>query len=113
MRYMLMVCGDESDHEKSPEEMRKDHEGFAWYEESNRRGVLRGGNRLRPGSDATTVRVRDDEVLLSAGPFAESREQMGGYDLIECAELDEAIEIASRHPGARSGAIEVRPLWET
>ena len=63
MRYMLMVCGDESDHEKSPEEMRKDHEGFAWYEEMNRRGVLRGGNRLRPGSDATTVRVRDDEVL--------------------------------------------------
>jgi hypothetical protein len=113
MRYMLMVCGDESDHEKSPEEMRKDHEGFAWYEEMNRRGVLRGGNRLRPGSDATTVRVRDDEVLLSDGPFAESREQMGGYDLIECADLDEAIEIASRHPIARSGAIEVRPLWET
>ena len=111
MRYMLMICGDESDHAKSPEEMRS--EGFAWFEEMDRRGVLRGGNRLRPGGDATTVRVRDDEVLLSDGPFAESREQMGGYDLIECADLDEAIEIASKHPVARSGAIEVRPLWET
>ena len=113
MRYMLMICGDESDHEKSPEEMRADPEGFSWFEEMDRRGVLRGGNRLRPASDATTVRVRGDEVLLSDGPFAEAREQMGGYDLIECANLDEAIEVASKHPVARSGAIEVRPLWET
>jgi hypothetical protein len=108
MRYMLMICGDESDHEKSPEEMR--NEGFAWFEEMDRRGVLRGGNRLRPGDDATTVRVRDDEVLLSDGPFAESREQMGGYDLIECADLDEAIEIAAEHPAAGYGTIEIRPL---
>jgi hypothetical protein len=113
MRYMLMICGDEFDHQKSPEEMRADPEGWAWFEEMDRRGVLRGGNRLRPASDATTVRVRGDEVLLSDGPFAEAREQMGGYDLIECADLDEAIEVASKHPIARSGAIEVRPLWET
>jgi hypothetical protein len=112
MRYMLMICGDESDHEKSPQEMRADPEDFSWFEEMDRRGVLRGGNRLRPASDATTVRVRGDEVLLADGPFAEAREQMGGYDLIECADLDEAIEVASKHPVARSGAIEVRPLWE-
>ena len=109
---MLMICGDESDHEKSPEEMRNDSEGFSWFEEMERRGVLRGGNRLRPASDATTVRVRGDEVLLSDGPFAESREQMGGYDLIECADLDEAIEVASKHPVAKYGTIEVRPIWE-
>jgi hypothetical protein len=113
MRYMLMICGDEADHEKSPEEMRADPEGLTWFEEMDRRGVLRGGNRLRPASDATTVRVRDEEVLLSDGPFAEAREQMGGYDLIECENLDDAIEIASKHPVAKSGAIEVRPLWET
>ena len=88
MRYMLMICGDEADHEKGPEEMRNDPERFSWFEEMDRRGVLRGGNRLRPPSDATTVRVRGEEVLLSDGPFAESREQMGGYDLIECENLD-------------------------
>jgi len=59
------------------------------------------------------VRVRGEEVLLSDGPFAESKEQMGGYNVIECSDLDEAIEVASRHPVARYGSIEVRPLWET
>ena len=59
------------------------------------------------------MRVRGEEVLLSDGPFAESKEQMGDYNLIECADLDEAIEVASNHPVARYGSIEVRPLWET
>jgi hypothetical protein len=112
MRYMLMICQDEST-VKDAEEMRSDPEGFAWFEEMDRRGLLRGGARLRPSGDATTVRVRGEEVLLSDGPFAESKEQMGGYNLIECADLDEAIEVASSHPVARYGSIEVRPLWET
>jgi hypothetical protein len=77
-----------------------------------RQGVLRGGARLRPSRDATTVRVRDGEVLLSDGPFAESKEQIGGTALIECENLDEAIEVASKHPVAEFGVIEVRPLWE-
>ena len=77
------------------------------------RGVRKSGDRLRPAADATTVRVRDDEVLLSDGPFAETKEQMGGYDLIECADLDEAIEVASRHPMAKIGVIEVRPVWRS
>ena len=76
------------------------------------RGVRKEGERLRPASDATTVRVRAEEVLLSDGPFAETKEQIAGYDLIECADLDEAIEVASKHPMARYGLIEVRPLWE-
>jgi len=57
-------------------------------------------------------RVRDGELLISDGPFAETKEQMGGFDIIECASLDEAVEIAARHPAAASGAIEVRPLWQ-
>lgn len=109
MRYMLMICDDESVQKDAAE----DPEGFTWFEEMDRRGVLRGGERLRPSGDATTVRVRGDELLLSDGPFAESKEQMGGYNLIECVDLDEAIEVAARHPAARSSVIEVRPIWET
>ena len=112
MRYMLMICDDESGQVGPPAEIEADPRFRAWSEEMGRRGVLRGGARLRPSGDATTVRVRDGEVLLSDGPFAESKEQMGGFDLIECADLDEAIEVASKHPVAEFGVIEVRPLWE-
>ena len=111
MRYMLMICDDEAN-QPSRAEMEADPKFWPWVEEMTRREVLRGGARLRPSSDATTVRVRNDEVLLSDGPFAESKEQMGGYNLIECADLDEAIEVASKHPVAKSGMIEVRPIWE-
>jgi hypothetical protein len=104
MRYMLMICGDENaDVELDPVE--------PWVEEMEGRGVRLRGDRLGPTSQATTVRVRDGEVLLADGPFAETKEQMGGYDLIECRDLDEAIEIASKHPVAPFGSIEVRPLW--
>jgi hypothetical protein len=78
----------------------------------DRRGVRRDGSRLRPVSDATTVRLRDGEVVLSDGPFAETKEQIAGFDVIDCENLDEAIEVASKHPVARWGAIEVRPFWE-
>jgi hypothetical protein len=62
-------------------------------------------------SDGTTVRVRDKEVLIADGPFAETKEQIAGYDILECADLDEAIEVASKHPVAPFGVIEVRPFW--
>jgi hypothetical protein len=75
------------------------------------RGVRLQGSRLRPVSEATTVRVRDEQVMVSDGPFAETKEQMGGYDLIECKDLDEAIEVASKHPVARFGSVEIRPFW--
>jgi hypothetical protein len=67
--------------------------------------VLQGGARLRPRTDATTVRVRDDEVLTSDGPFAETKEVIGGYYLVDCKDLDEAIEVAAKIPGARHGSI--------
>ncbi|MFS1299563.1 YciI family protein [Streptosporangium longisporum] len=101
---MLLICGDESTAEHAMDGC------DGWAEEMRRRNVLRGGGGLRPPADATTVRVRDDEVLLTDGPFAETREQIGGYCLIECADLDEAIEIAARHPAAGYGTIEIRPL---
>ena len=85
---------------------------MAFGEEMGSQGVLEGGERLRPTTDATTVRVRDGEVLTSDGPFAETKEQIGGFYLVECADLDEAIEVASKIPGARHGSIEVRPIWE-
>jgi hypothetical protein len=75
--------------------------------------VLTGGERLRPTADATTVRVQNGEVLTSDGPFAETKEQIGGFYLIDCKDLDEAIEIAAKIPGAKHGSIEVRPIWET
>ena len=81
-------------------------------EEMTKRGVLQGGERLHPTTDATTVQVRDGEVLTSDGPFAETKEQIGGFYLVDCKDLDEAIEIAAKIPGARVGSIEVRPIWE-
>jgi hypothetical protein len=87
-------------------------EYFAFSEEMGKRGVLQGGERLRPTTDATTVRVRDGEVLTADGPFAETKEQVGGFYLVDCKDLDEAIEVAAKIPGARVGTIEVRPIWE-
>jgi hypothetical protein len=82
----------------------------SWIDEMAGRGVLRHGDWLRPARDATRVRVRDGDVLITDGPFAETKEQVAGYDVIECADLDEAIDVASRHPTARMGTIEVRPF---
>ena len=114
MRYVLMICTDgQSEQALSPEEAAASTaEYMAFGEEMGRRGVLQGGERLRPTTDATTVRVRNGEVLTSDGPFAETKEQIGGFDVMECASLDEAIEVASKHPVARFGAIDVRPFWQ-
>jgi hypothetical protein len=84
-----------------------------WLSDLTARGVLLDGGRLRPVSDATTVRVRGGGLLVSDGPFAETKEQVAGYDVIDCADLDEAIEIASRHPSASIGTVEVRPFWDS
>lgn len=81
-----------------------------WVDDLIARGISEYGERLRPGQDATSVRVRDGKVLVTDGPYTEAREWVGGFDVIDCADLDEAIEIASRHPAARSGTAEVRPF---
>ena len=114
MRYALLITGDETAYEAlSPEESQASLAGYmTWVEEMGKRGVLGGGERLRPTTEATTVRVREDEVLTTDGPFAETKEQLGGFFLVDCKDLDEAIEVASKIPGASSGTIEVRPIWE-
>jgi hypothetical protein len=115
MRYMLMICTDESAvAAASSEEVSAVEAEFGVFgEEMGRRGVLLGSDRLRPTTDSTTVRVRDGEVLVADGPFAETKEQVGGYCLVDCKDLDEAIEVASKIPAARYGTVEVRPIWET
>jgi hypothetical protein len=111
MKYLLLVCAEES-LEPSPEQGTE--VGLTieeWVKEADSRG-RQFGQRLRPVSDATTVRVRGGEALVSDGPFAETKEQIAGLDILECANLDEAIELAAKHPVARFGMIEVRPFWE-
>jgi hypothetical protein len=106
MKYLFLICVDEP-FEAEPGELNPE----PWVEEMTRRGARLTGDRVRPAADATTVRVRDGEVLLTDGPYAETKEQMGGFDIIEAADLDEAVEIAAKHPMARFGMIEVRPFW--
>jgi len=101
---MLLIAGDET----AAEHAEDGCEG--WSEEMLERGVIRGGGGLRPPNEATTVRVRDAQVLLTDGPFADTKEQIGGFCLIDCKDLDEAIEIAAKHPAAGYGTIEIRPM---
>ena len=114
MRYLLFICTEEAaDQAMSPDEASARMVKYgAFQDEMRRRGALEGGARLHPTSDATTVRVRNGEVMTFDGPFAETKEQIGGYYVVDCKDLDEAIEIAAKIPGAGEGCIEVRPIWE-
>jgi hypothetical protein len=106
MKYLMFVCTDtEPDTDKADE---PDIE--LWVSENDGRGRRLDGNVLAPTSAATTVRVRNGELLVSDGPFAETKEVIVGYDLLECADLDEAIEVARAHPMARAGRLELRPF---
>ena len=106
MRYLLLIRGDES------AAAHADEGCFGWSERMAERGVLQGGGGLRPPAEGKAVRIRRRQLILSDGPFAETKEQIGGFTLIECADLDEALEITAKHPWARVGKIEVRPIWE-
>ena len=105
MKYLMLICGDASAVEHLTEGC------LGWDEQMTERGVLKHAIGLGPVGDATTVRVRDDAVVLFDGPFAETKEQIGGLCLIECKDLDEAIEVAALHPAAAYGTIEIRPLF--
>jgi hypothetical protein len=111
MKYLMFVCVDEA---LATPEATADigRDAMAWVEEMDGRGVRLQGNRLEEISTATTVRVRGGEVVLADGPFAETKELIAGFDILECADLDEAIEIAGKHPVARIGSLEVRPFAE-
>lgn len=111
MKYALLICDDES---RSPSnaELDADPVHQKWLADLERRGAKLMGVRLRPIVDATTVRVRGGETLVSDGPFAETKDFVGGVVIIECADLDEAIAIAGGHPYALWGGVEIRPIWE-
>jgi hypothetical protein len=112
MKYLCTIYGDESQWSSvTPEQMNEVMEAYgAFSEEAGQAGVILAGEGLEPTSSATTVRVRDGERMLTDGPFAETKEQLGGFYLLECDSLDEAIEWASKIPGATSGSVEVRPV---
>ena len=113
MKYVLFICTPVGGTELSPAEIAEDPRFASYIQEVRSRDVVKGGARLRPAADATTVRVQGDEVLLSDGPFAETKEYVAGIDIIEVADLDEAVALASRHPAALAGgSVEVRPVWE-
>ncbi|MGP4006883.1 YciI family protein [Streptomyces sp. 4N124] len=113
MKYVLFICTPVGGEELSPEEIADDPRFTEYIDLVRSRDIVKGGARLRPSSDATTVRVQGDEVLLTDGPFVESKEYVAGLDIIEVADLDEAIALASRHPAALGGgSVEVRPVWE-
>jgi hypothetical protein len=116
VRYLLIHCIDEStvdwNDDGSSVDPEEDRAVAAWDKEMTERGIVVGGGFLRPTSDATTVRVRGGEVLIADGPFAETKEQIAGYTILECANLDDAIEVASRHPTAQIGTFELRPYWD-
>lgn len=117
MKYLMLVCVERPAGEDSgdpgrpvgpaPDEMAVE----AWSDEMDGRGVRLLGEVIRPGSDSTTVRVRDGKVLLTDGPYAETKDVIAGFDVLDCADLDEAVEVASKHPMARDGVLELRPFW--
>jgi hypothetical protein len=114
MRYMMLIYSKERDAQMPPEEAARIYAGHAAVmEEASRKGILQGAEPLSPTSTATTVRVADGKPLITDGPFAETKEQLAGYYILDCADLDEAIEWAARIPSGCKGAegcIEIRPL---
>jgi hypothetical protein len=114
MKYLLLICWDaermnaqvEPDPSDAPNE-----ESFPWLDEVQARGIWVTGDQLAPPRRARSVRLRDGKALVTDGPFAETKEAVGGFDIIECGSLDEAVEVAAGHPAADGGTIEVRPLW--
>lgn len=110
MQYALIYAIDESIHLDDTEEAKVQATLAQWLEETIGGGVNLHGHRLRPTTVATTLKIRSGELLVTDGPFAETKEQVVGYDVVECANLDEAVDWASRHPAAILGGAEVRAL---
>ncbi len=110
MQYLLFI-GTSPDIDASAPAEKEPLDIEDWVDQMDARGVRTFGDRLRPAQDATTVRVRKGETLVTDGPFVEGKEYIAGIDIIECADLDEAIEIARLHPMATHGLVEIRPFW--
>ena len=113
MNYLLLIYSKEADLAalSEPDRNKMSNEYMEFTKSIVQAGHFKAGDRLRPASTASTVRVRNGKTAITDGPFAETREQLGGYYLIDAKNLDEATAIAARVPGARHGSIEVRPVW--
>jgi hypothetical protein len=113
MQYLLMIYQNEAEYAKNDaattQKMLGEYQAFT--QSIIQSGNFKGGDRLQPTTTATTVRVRDGKTMTTDGPFAETREQLAGYYMVDAKDLDSAISIAARIPGARMGSIEVRPIW--
>ena len=110
MKYLLLVCWDREVMDQQGEPDEGEPEGFPWLDELQARGAWLIGDQLAPPRRARSVRVREGKQLVTDGPFADTKEAVGGFDLIEAGSLEEAVEIAAGHPVAALGTIEVRPL---
>ncbi|CAN5309423.1 YciI family protein [soil metagenome] len=110
MKFLLLInTSPDIDRSQPAEEAPLDIE--EWVEEMDSRGVRTFGDRLQPAESATTVRVRKGEVLVTDGPFVAGEDYLAGIDIIDCADLAEAVEIARLHPMATGGNVEIRPFW--
>ncbi len=115
MQYLLLIYQAESGAQSASDDeaMATELAAYgAFTREARDRNQYVAGEALEPTSTATSVRVRDGHLAVTDGPFAETKEALGGFYLLECADLDEAIEMASRIPAAKRGTIEVRPIWQ-
>ena len=117
MKYLLLVCWDaekmngQTEPDTSAKGADAEEEPFPWVDDLRAKRIWLIGDQLAPPRRGRTVRVRDGKRTVTDGPFAETKEAVGGFDLLECDSLEQAIEIAASHPLASIGAIEVRPLW--
>jgi hypothetical protein len=114
MRYALLIYASEQGWASQTEEESQavNQEYMAFTKDIIDRGLMKGGEALQPTSTATSVRVRNGDTLTTDGPFAETKDQLGGFYLVDCKDLDEAVEVAAGIPDARRGTIEVRPVME-
>jgi hypothetical protein len=114
MRYALLIYANEQDWASQTEEQSQavNQEYMAFTKDIIDRGLMKGGEALQSTATATTVRVREGETLTTDGPFAETKDQLGGFYLVDCKDLDEAIEVAARIPDVRRGSIEIRPVMD-
>ena len=114
MKFLMLVCWDaekmnalsEPDPSDTPQE-----ESFPWLDDLQARGIWVTGDQLAPPRRAKSIRVRDGKKMVTDGPFAETKEVVGGFDILECGSPEEAVEIAAQHPVAQIGTVEVRPFW--
>jgi hypothetical protein len=112
MQYMLLIYGNEGQKLSDAERGQLMQEYISFTQDIVKSGKFKAGDPLEPTSTATTVRVRNGKPMTTDGPFAETKEQLGGYYMVEAKDLDEAVAIAARIPGARYGSIEVRPIMK-